>query len=568
MEHAQWQGLEKGMTMAEDFNTQVRDTVLRLLTEANRVPFLFVGSGISRRYMGSEDWDGLLKWVCESAGAPMKPYYQYKLAASAEGDGRKNTVYPRIATLMERDFLDAVNRPEYAAWVEAHQEEFESGIEPMKVYIADHLKTFQPTQLSEELEVLRRATRHVAGVITTNYDSLMESVFPKYDVYVKQDDLLFSPLMGIGEIYKIHGSADDPESMVIDERDYQRLGEHRDYLTSKILTIFGEYPIIFLGYSMNDQDIRDIISSIASCAGERRAREIAKRFIFVEYSADHTITSNRYEVNDSQVVEMTGIRTQDFTPIYEAIAKTNQRYAPKVLNQILRQLYRASYSGEDAESVVAVELSHMDELPPDKNVIVGVGVMDYGRKVTLSDLYEDVLFGTKQFSPELVVGEYMDAMLKQGGVPMYYYLRRYDDPLGPRTQQEIATKTSMESYLNNTDRKIREHSRTKLSDASIDGLIKAFPDDAYKHLILLHQSEIDVNQLEMLLKTTAKGMLKAGKQLDYVLRKDIRIYDFLKYGRDYLKTSTPPQSPSSAPTLTAEPNGSAGASPTSDPSHA
>lgn len=30
-----------------DFNTQVRETILHLLTEANRVPFLFVGSGIS-----------------------------------------------------------------------------------------------------------------------------------------------------------------------------------------------------------------------------------------------------------------------------------------------------------------------------------------------------------------------------------------------------------------------------------------------------------------------------------------------------------------------------------------
>jgi len=249
-------------------------------------------------------------------------------------------------------------------------------------------------------------------------------------------------------------------------------------------------------------------------------------------------------------------------------APTNQRYAPKVLNQILRQLYKASYTGTGAESVVAVELSHMDELPPNKNVIVGVGVMDYGRKVTLSELHEDALFKNKQFSPELVIGEYLDAMLKQGGAPMYYYLQRYDGPLGQRTQKELADKTTMEAYLNNTDRRIRETRRVKLQDKSIAGLISVFPNDAYKHLVLLHQSEIDLTGLESLLKTVAKAKIESGEQLDYDLRKDIRIYDFLKYGVDYLKNSTPPQSPSSAPTLSAEPNGSAGVSPTTDPNHA
>lgn len=121
----------------------------------------------------------------------MKPYFQYKLMAESEGDGKKNTVYPRIASLMERDFLDAINQPKFTDWVETHRAEFEAGISPMKVYVAEHLSSFRPTLMTEELDILRKATRHVAGVITTNYDGLMESAFPKYDVYVRQEDLLF-----------------------------------------------------------------------------------------------------------------------------------------------------------------------------------------------------------------------------------------------------------------------------------------------------------------------------------------------------------------------------------------
>ena len=199
---------------------------------------------------------------------------------------------------------------------------------------------------------------------------------------------------------------------------------------------------------------------------------------------------------------------------------------------------------------------------------VGVGVMDYGRKVTSSELHEDVLFNNKQFPPELVIGEYMGALLKQGGVPMYYYLRRFDGPLDARTQQEIDSRRSMDQYLNNTDRKLRGSGRDKLPDKSIDGLIDVFGNEAYKHLILLEQQEIDVDKLEQLLKSIAKSKIESGEQLDYVLRKDIRIYDFLKYGTGYPDSSTPPQSPSSAPTLTAEPGGSAGASPATDHGHA
>ena len=36
------------------------------------------------------------------------------------------------------------------------------------------------------------------------------------------------------------------------EADYAKLAETQDYLAAKLLTIFMEYPIIFIGYSLND----------------------------------------------------------------------------------------------------------------------------------------------------------------------------------------------------------------------------------------------------------------------------------------------------------------------------
>lgn len=66
-------------------------------------------------------------------------------------------------------------------------------------------------------------------------------------IYVGQSQLIFSAIQGIAEIYKIHGSVEVPESIVINEEDYVEFERKSTYLAAKLMTIFMEYPIIFMG---------------------------------------------------------------------------------------------------------------------------------------------------------------------------------------------------------------------------------------------------------------------------------------------------------------------------------
>lgn len=54
------------------------------------------------------------------------------------------------------------------------------------------------------------------------------------------------------------------------------------------MTIFMEYPIIYIGYSLTDRDIQKILNDILLCLPKDKADRLQERFVFVDYNPSMT----------------------------------------------------------------------------------------------------------------------------------------------------------------------------------------------------------------------------------------------------------------------------------------
>jgi hypothetical protein len=178
-----------------------------LLSGLVDLPFLFIGSGFSRRYLGLPDWSGLLKVFADQARPRNKlAYDSYVQRAKSEGKG--SISLPNVASMIELDFNERwFNAEEFKLQRNKFASSVRRGISPFKLCVADFvsnrsLLTGNQVLLDELACFSRLAKRSLAGVITTNYDSLIENHLEDFKIYIGQDELFFSAIQGIAEINK------------------------------------------------------------------------------------------------------------------------------------------------------------------------------------------------------------------------------------------------------------------------------------------------------------------------------------------------------------------------------
>lgn len=230
-------------------------------------PIFFVGSGFSRRYINSPDWKGLVKKIVKDIKGSEKEFDYY--CNNAAGDLAK------VASLLINDYWDIA-----PCWSVNDKSNY------IKEIISTYLCCLQQNlniELSDELKLLRKANPYI--IITTNYDGILELVYPKRNS-IKGLGLI-SDENAPHNIWKIHGCVYKPESIIVTTEDYNYFSKNQKYLREKLYIYFTERPVIFIGYSIRDENILNILADIYNYNPES-----FNQMWFVQYDKDADLKSN------------------------------------------------------------------------------------------------------------------------------------------------------------------------------------------------------------------------------------------------------------------------------------
>lgn len=496
---------------------------------------------MSRWYLGAENWEELLKRFCEL----IDDNYT-KIRSQANGNLMK------IASILAQSYSDK--------WWDSdikgdkddiYSEHLLKMDSPIKVEISDYLKNIHKNIQDEyqaEIELL--ASSKIDGVITTNWDLFLESIFNEFSIFVGQDGLFSSRNHGIAEIYKIHGCSSEPNSLILTSEDYDLFRKKNPYLSSKLLTVFIEHPIIFLGYSLTDPHILEILEEIVQCFPESKMDALKENIIFVEWSAD----ANEPVLTESIILKTLPvklIRASSYIEIFEVLSEVKRRIPAHIFRQIKDELYELVVTNDPKGKLYVKDADDLDETEGQRDFVVGYGAISKIKKseeiakqgiigVSREDIVRDVIFDSGGYQEKSIIFDALPNLIKGPvNIPIYKYLN------GAGLIAEgggVITDDLCDSIKSRIDHgvekfrpsghEVRRSQNIPQVQEGIEELYNAVDFNLFLRMAVFVPSEkVDLDDLKNILKKHAYDNFSTGEKSQFI--KIVCVYDLIKYSRKY-----------------------------------
>ena len=333
-------------------------------------PVLFVGTGMSLRYLeNSYSWDELLKKICFELKGNNEYYYDIKSNHCNDGHYR----YDEIASDIEKEFnsnLVADRNGKFKEINDLFYNNIENGISisRFKLYIS---KLFSELNYKNnpELVELKKTKKNLSSIITTNYDCMLEDIFG-FKPLIGNDILLSN---SYGALYKIHGSVDEPDKIIITHDDYEKFNQKYELIRAQLLSLFIHNPIIFIGYNIGDNNIKQILKTIFTYVdpASDAAEKVRSQFLLVEYekgSNNMEVTEHDIDVEGFSTIRINRIKTDNYTAIYRELSGLQLPVSAMDIRKV-QNVVKEIYAGGTIKVRITNDLDELDN--SDKVLVIG-----------------------------------------------------------------------------------------------------------------------------------------------------------------------------------------------------
>lgn len=334
-------------------------TIQEFISQYKNHPILFVGTGISLRYLkNSFTWDNLLSKIAFELTGNAEYYYDIK-AQCHEGD---RFDYLKIASIIEKEFNTSLQQDRDGKFKHINDIFYSKmandiNLSRFKIYISEIFSKLEfREEMTSELKDLKKIRKNIGSVITTNYDGLIENIF-EFTKLIGNNILLSNPY---GSVYKIHGCYEQPEKIIITDKDYLTFDSKYELIRAQLLSLFIHNPIIFLGYSVGDENVKKILKTIFAYVepNSELATKIKNNFLLVEYGKDldnQTISEHDIVLEDGLTIRINKLKTDNFSAIYNSISDLHLAVSALDIRKV-QNIVKDIYAGGDIKVTITEDL--------------------------------------------------------------------------------------------------------------------------------------------------------------------------------------------------------------------
>ncbi|KQM70358.1 hypothetical protein ASE74_23545 [Pedobacter sp. Leaf216] len=162
-------------------------------------------------------------------------------------------------------------------------------------------------------------------VATTNFDFLLEQAYGLLQRYCRpviEEEQLAIANGDSNEIalFKIHGDLHHPKRIVATEEDYDGFLNRYPMLSTYLANLFISKTIIFIGYSLDDPDLRQVFQMVKDRLGSLKRKAYTLR---ISSSGQDTARFNRRDV---QVINIPLLPGKSYSTVFEEVFEELRHY--------------------------------------------------------------------------------------------------------------------------------------------------------------------------------------------------------------------------------------------------